>query len=96
MATTAGRRRGVKRQESQAGAEAAELVTDQLEEPARQGAREMLMEALLDEGDAYLGRRRYERSGEASRCGGNGDGALGLWAATTVRQPAWWMIWIVA
>lgn len=74
MATTAGRGCGVKRPESQAGAEAHELVTDQLEELARQGAREMLMEALLDERDAYLGRRRYERSGEAARCGGNGDG----------------------
>ncbi len=62
MATTAGRRRGVKRQESQAGTVARERVTDQLEELARQGAREMLMEALLDERDAYLGRRQYKGS----------------------------------
>ena len=75
MATTAGRGRGVKRQELQAGAEACELVTDQLEELARQGARDMLMVALQDERDAYLGRRRYERSGEAARSNDDGDGS---------------------
>jgi len=63
MATTAGRRDGVKRQDSKAGVEredldakeqAGEIVRDQIEELARQGAREMLMAALLDERDAYL------------------------------------------
>jgi transposase-like protein len=38
------------------------MVRDQLEELARQGAREMLMAALQDERDAYLGRGRYQRS----------------------------------
>lgn len=30
--------------------------------------------ALMDERDAYLGRKRYERSGDATRCGDVGDG----------------------
>jgi transposase-like protein len=38
-----------------------EVVPDQLEALAREGAREMLMTALGDEVDAYLGRERYER-----------------------------------
>ncbi len=38
-----------------------EVVPDQLEALARAGAREMLMTALGDEVDAYLGRGRYER-----------------------------------
>jgi len=38
-----------------------EVVADQLEALAREGAREMLMTALGDEVDAYLGRGRYER-----------------------------------
>ena len=70
MATTAGRRGGVKRQDSNAGEQAGEIVRDQLEELARQGAREMLMAALMDERDAYLGRGPYERSGEADRRSG--------------------------
>ena len=40
---------------------AGEVVADQLEALAREGAREMLMTALGDEVDAYLGRGRYER-----------------------------------
>ena len=62
MATTTRRGGGVKRQDSDAGDEAREIVQDQLEELARQGAREMLMAALEDERDAYLGRGRYERT----------------------------------
>jgi putative transposase len=38
------------------------VVHDHLEELAREGAREMLMEALNEEVDAYLGRGRYERT----------------------------------
>jgi transposase-like protein len=44
------------------GDEAREVARDQLEELARQGAPEMLMAALHDDRDAYLGRGRYERS----------------------------------
>jgi len=62
MATTTGPRGGVKRQDRNGGDEAGGVVADQLEELARQGAREMLMAALQDERDAYLGRGRYERS----------------------------------
>ena len=62
MATTAGRGGGVKRQDLDADEQAREIVRDQLEELARQGAREMLMAALQDERDAYLGRGPYERS----------------------------------
>ena len=62
MATTTAGRGGVKRQNLDGGNEAGEVVTDQLEELARQGARQMLMAALQDERDAYLGRGRYERS----------------------------------
>jgi transposase-like protein len=39
------------------------MVRDQVEELARAGAREMLMAALGEEVDAYLGRSRYEREG---------------------------------
>ncbi len=42
---------------------ACEVVSDQLEALAREGAREMLMTTLADEVDAYLGRGRYERGG---------------------------------
>jgi transposase-like protein len=62
MATTTAGRGGVKERSRDAGREAGEVVTDQLEELARQGAREMLMAALQEERDAYLGRGRYERS----------------------------------
>jgi putative transposase len=73
MATTTGRRGGVKRQDLDAGDEAREIVRDQLEELARQGARDLLMAALQDERDAYLGRGRYERSGDAARSDDEGD-----------------------
>ena len=64
MATTTGRRGGVKQQDQEAADEAREVVQDQVEELARVGAREMLMAALKEEVDAYLGRGRYQREGE--------------------------------
>jgi putative transposase len=51
----------VKRRDPQAADAAGQVVADQLEELARQGAREMLMTALSEELDAYLGRGRYQR-----------------------------------
>lgn len=51
---------------------AREVVADQLETLAREGAREMLMTALGEEVDAYLGRGRYER-GEGFRGYRNGS-----------------------
>ena len=42
--------------------QAGEIVRDRIEELAREGAREILMAALTDERDAYLGRGPYERS----------------------------------
>ncbi|MFZ0544983.1 MAG: IS256 family transposase [Candidatus Promineifilaceae bacterium] len=60
MATTT-RRRGVVKQDE---GEAVQVVEDQIEALARQGARTMLMSALNEEVDAYLGRGAYERSGE--------------------------------
>lgn len=74
MATTAGRRGGVKRQDSDVVDQAGEIVRDQLEELARQGAREMLMAALKDERDAYLGRGPYQR-GDVYRGYRNGSTA---------------------
>lgn len=59
MATTTDRGRKVK---AEAGREAAEVVRDTLEALAREGAREMLCRALSEEGDAFLGRGRYERT----------------------------------
>ena len=56
MGSTTNRRGNVKRE---AGDEASEVVRDQLEELARAGAREMLMRALHEEVEAYLGRGRY-------------------------------------
>jgi putative transposase len=61
MATTTRRRRNVKPQDLDAGNEARDVVQDQLEDLARSGAREMLMVALNEEVDAYLGRGRYQR-----------------------------------
>ncbi len=70
MATTTRRRRIVKSKQSQgvvdveSAESAVEVVRDQLETLACQGARLMLSAAMDDEVDAYLGRGRYERSGE--------------------------------
>jgi putative transposase len=73
MATTTRRRKIVKQEEDgdrsgrQVDASAAlQAVSDQLEELARHGARTILMVTLNEEVDAYLGRRRYERSGDGS------------------------------
>jgi len=61
MASTTRRGGGVKRQDVRAGDEAREIVRDQIEELARAGAQDMLMAALNDEVETYLGRSRYER-----------------------------------
>jgi putative transposase len=61
MGTTSDRGSVVKRIGS---GEVSEVVGDRVEELARQGAREMLMQALGEEVDAYLGRGRYERTGD--------------------------------
>lgn len=61
MANRTDHRRKVK---CEADGEALEVVHDHLEELARNGAREMLMKALNEEVDAYLGRGPYERRGE--------------------------------
>jgi len=61
MATTTGRGSNVKRQETEAGEAAREVVRDEVEELARAGAREMLLAALDDEVKAYLQRDRYQR-----------------------------------
>ena len=58
MATTTDCGRRVK---LEAGSEAGEVVRDPLEALAREGARQMLCQALSEEVDAYLGRGRYER-----------------------------------
>jgi transposase-like protein len=63
MATTTRRGSSVKRQDVQAAGEARETVRDRVEELARAGAQEMLMAALNEEVDAYLGRSRYQRDG---------------------------------
>ena len=55
------RRRNVKHE---ADGEASEVVQDHLEKLARAGAREILMKALSEEVEVYLGRGRYERAGE--------------------------------
>lgn len=59
----------------QDGTEAAALVADQLEGLARQGARQMLMEALNEEVEAYLHRGRYERSAEEAAFRGYRNGS---------------------
>src|SRR5512140_266562 len=61
MATTAVRRAAVKQQEADQGQP---VVADHLEELARQGARQMLVTALQEEVETYLGRDRYQRTGE--------------------------------
>jgi len=49
----------------QASLEHGQIVRDQLEGLAQEGARKMLMAALDDEVSVYLGRGHYQRSGEA-------------------------------
>ena len=64
MATTTRRQRTVKSSNSDPAEEAVEVVQDQLEELARKGARQILMVSMDEEVDGYLGRGRYDRSGE--------------------------------
>lgn len=90
MATRTAGRRNVKHEKSD---DAKGVIADRLEELARQGARDMLMVALSDEVDAYLGRGRYERTTEyrGYRNGSTprkltlGTGTVGL-AAPRVRD----------
>lgn len=70
------RRRIVKSASPEGSEPASEVVTDQLELLAREGAREMLMTALGEEVDAYLGRGHYER----------GDGFRGYRNGTSSRR----------
>jgi transposase-like protein len=64
MATTTRGRQTVKQDDAQAAEAAGEVVRDQVEELARAGAQEMLMAAMNEEVDAYLGRGRYQRDGD--------------------------------
>lgn len=64
MASTTRCRRVVKQQLEAEMDSAAQVVGDQIEALARQGARTMLMAALGEEVDAYLGRGAYERGGD--------------------------------
>jgi transposase-like protein len=61
MVSTAVRRTAVKQRDADA---ASQVVVDHLEELARQGARQMLVTALQEEVETYLGRDRYQRTGE--------------------------------
>lgn len=72
MATRPQSKRIVKRVDDEAGAESRQAVSDQLEELARRGAQEMLMDALQEEVDQYLGRGRYRR-GDTFRGYRNGN-----------------------
>lgn len=62
MANRTRRQQVVKQCDSDAADAAREIVQDHVEELARAGAREMLMAALNEEVDAYLGRDRYKRA----------------------------------
>lgn len=91
MATRTRRRRMVKQQVEgdrfggPAEALAAQqVVRDQLEALARQGAKTILMVTLNEEVDAYLGRGRYERSGDGSV--GDDDGFRGYRNGTSPRR----------
>jgi putative transposase len=59
MATTAVGGTAVKQLDAD---QAQQVVVDHLEELARQGARQMLITALQEEVEAYLGRDRYQRT----------------------------------
>jgi len=93
MATTTERGGVCKRRDERAWDEARQVVGDQVEELARQGARQMLMVAMKEEVDGYLGRGRYERqeafrgyrNGTASRKLTLGSGTVDL-AAPRVRD----------
>jgi putative transposase len=66
-------RRIVKAEAAEGTQAAGQVVRDQIEELARAGAREMLMSALGEEVDSYLGRSRYERGGGEFRGYRNGS-----------------------
>ena len=93
MATTTRRRRIVKQEEDgdrsgrQVDAPAAlQAVSDQLEQLARHGARTILMVTLNEEVDVYLGRGRYERSGDSRRRTDDGEGFCGYRNGTSPRR----------
>lgn len=60
MAIGTRRRQDVNRLEERSG-QAAQVVEDQVEALVRQGAQQMLMSALNEEVEAYLGREAYQR-----------------------------------
>lgn len=64
MATTTRSRSVVKDPVESELDSARQVVGDRIEELAREGARMMLLSALNEEVDAYLGRGTYQRSGE--------------------------------
>ena len=64
MASTTRSQRIVKEQLEAERDSAPQLVGDQIEALAREGARAMLMSALNEEVDGYLGRGAYERGGD--------------------------------
>ena len=68
MTTTTRRGESVKRRDVQAADEAHAIVRDQVEELARAGAQEMLMAALKEEVDTYLGRSRSEERRVGKEC----------------------------
>jgi len=71
MASRTRRKDEVNRQD---GTEAAVVVGDQLESLARQGARQMLMDALDEEVEVYLQRGRYQRPEEEATFRGYRNG----------------------
>jgi transposase-like protein len=86
MATTAGRGSSVKRQDPVAGDEAQQVVRDRVEELARAGAQQMLLAALEDEVNVYLGRGWYERRGDAGPPGSGRPGFRGYRNGSTPRR----------
>lgn len=93
MATKTRKRRKVKVNKADSVEATEEVVQDQLEILARKGARQVLMMALDEEVEAYLGRGRYQRSedfrgyrnGSSSRRLTLGSGTVEL-AAPRVRD----------
>jgi len=91
MATTTRRRRIVKQQAiggrfdrpTEAPA-SQQVIRDQLEELARQGAKTILMVTLNEEVEGYLARGRYERSGDGSA--GDEGGFRGYRNGTSPRR----------
>ena len=88
MATKTQKRRKVKVHNPDSAEAAENVVQDQLEVLARQGARQVLMVALDEEVEVYLGRGRYQRS-EAFRGYRNGSSTrrLTLGSGTVELAP---------